>query len=170
MKRRYVYLLLFGPSALLASAMGAVTVFGAAAGVAWLFLFGDDPWPATGETALVAIAIATFTALLLVLLRLAYVLGRKEEESARLNAGHVAISLGAALLLVGAGAYHQVRVGNLGVPHESIVCADFCRDAGFTGGSQMPPRNAGARVCICLDARGREAANVSIDEIRKHVP
>lgn len=35
---------------------GMVTVGGGAAGIAWIFLFGDDPWPKWGEALIVAAA------------------------------------------------------------------------------------------------------------------
>lgn len=37
---------------------GLMTVGGAAAGIGWIFLFGDDPWPRWGEWMIVACAIA----------------------------------------------------------------------------------------------------------------
>ena len=45
MKRRYVYVLLFATPAFLASIIVSLLLFGAAAGVLWLFVFGDNPWP-----------------------------------------------------------------------------------------------------------------------------
>ena len=43
MKRRYLYLVLFSVPIVLASAIVAFAVFGAAAGIVWLFLAGDTP-------------------------------------------------------------------------------------------------------------------------------
>lgn len=37
---------------------GLMTLGGGAAGFAWIFLFGDDPWPKWGEWLIVAIALA----------------------------------------------------------------------------------------------------------------
>jgi hypothetical protein len=44
MRRRYLYVLMFSVPALLASLMMSVAVLGTAAGVLWLFVYGDDPW------------------------------------------------------------------------------------------------------------------------------
>ena len=41
---------------------GLVVVGGGAAGIAWLFLFGDDPWPRWSEIAIPLVALAGIVA------------------------------------------------------------------------------------------------------------
>ena len=41
---------------------GLIVVGGGAAGIAWLFLFGDDPWPRWSEIAIPLVALAGIVA------------------------------------------------------------------------------------------------------------
>ena len=68
MKARYGYpLLLLLPSAMLA-ALAAIVVVAVGAGVLWIFVYGDDPWPASANTLLMALAaVASVTTLLALL-------------------------------------------------------------------------------------------------------
>ena len=42
--------------------VGLIVVGGGAAGMAWLFLFGDDPWPRWSEIAIPLVALAGMVA------------------------------------------------------------------------------------------------------------
>ena len=159
MRRRYLYLLMFGVPALLASLMMAVAVLGTAAGVLWLLVYGDDPWPARVNTALIALFAFTCVVALSGWLYVAYATGRKEEASSALNGKHVAMAAGATVLLVLLIAAHQWGVGNIGVPSDSVACSDFCRSQGYAA-SGMPPRDSGVGSCSCYDAQGRESIRV----------
>src|SRR5438034_9814042 len=114
MKRRYVYVLLFATPAFLASIIVSFLLFGAAAGVLWLFVFGDNPWPSFANQMLVAMLILTFMTLWVAFMSVAYVAGKKQEARASLNAKHVAASAGATALLVVLTLLHQWSVGNIG--------------------------------------------------------
>jgi hypothetical protein len=46
MKKRYIYGLLFGIPGFFISLIISAGVFGFAAGILWLYVFGDNPWPA----------------------------------------------------------------------------------------------------------------------------
>ena len=37
---------------------GLIAIGGGAAGIAWIFLFGDDPWPAWSDPVIMSIALA----------------------------------------------------------------------------------------------------------------
>jgi len=163
-KRRYLYLLLFSVPIVLASAVVAFAVFGAAAGIVWLFLAGDTPWPPAADILLGAVFVLAFAASALAFASWAYAVGRQAEASAALNGKHAVAAVGATvLLLLGIVAY-QWHVGNIGPKTDGVVCADFCRGKGFAG-SGMPPRNAGAATCTCFDPQGREALNVPMGEV-----
>lgn len=164
MKKRYLYVLLFSAPALLAAVIIATVLFGAVAGLLWIFVFGDNPWPPTADTVLTAVLVLACTALWLAMLYAAYVVGKKQEAQATLNTRHVMIAVGVTVLLVLLAVAHQWRVGNLGPKSNGELCADFCRDQGFAG-SGMPPRDAGAATCSCFDAQGREAMKVPMGEI-----
>ena len=164
MKRRYLYVVLFSVPIVLASAVLAVAVFGAAAGVLWLFVAGDSPWPSAATTLLVAVFVLAFAASALVLTHRAYVVGRREEARPSLNPKHVVAAVGATALLLLAIVAYQWHVENIGAKSDDVRCADFCRDKGFAG-SGMPPRNARAATCTCFDPQGREAVKVPMADV-----
>ena len=147
---------MFGVPGLLAAIIIATGLFGAAAGVLWLLVFGDNPWPETANKMLVVLFGLTCVAAWITLLALAYIAGRNQETRAVLNVRHVLISAGATLMLVVLVIAHQWGVGNIGAPGNGVLCAEFCRDRGYAG-SGMPPRNSGTETCSCFDARGPSA-------------
>ena len=162
MRRRYTYLLLFAFPCLLAAAMMSMLVVGAAIGAMWIFVYGDNPWPAAAETTLAVLAGGTFALALASLLSIALRVGRAQEERAQLNPAHLRLALGSTALLLLAGGY-QWKAGNLGPRSDGEVCADFCTMRGFNG-SSMPPGMAGAPTCSCLDGKGTAAVTASIPE------
>lgn len=164
MKTRHLYVLLFGIPALLASIIVSLVLFAAAAGILWLFVFGDTPWPSSAHTLLVAMFIFACATSWVAFLSIAYIAGKKQEAYAVLNTKHVIASAGATALLVALGALHQWSVGNIGPQSSGLLCAEFCRGKGF-GGSSMPPKDAGAATCSCLDAQGHEAVKVTMEDI-----
>jgi len=165
MKRRHLYLLLFGVPALIAALLAGFVVLAGAAGVMWLFVYGDDPWPDAAEAALIVLFAVVSLAASAVLLRRAYRAGEQHEQGGTPpNAGRLAIAAAgiSALLLILVG-LHQWNVGNIGPEPDSVVCSDFCASRGFAG-SSMPPRNAGTPTCTCVDAAGREPLTVPLHE------
>ena len=164
LKRRYLYVLLFSVPIVLASAVLALAVFGAAAGVLWLFVAGDNPWSSSANTILVAVFVLAFAASALALTSRAYAVGRREEAQPSLNATHVVAAVGATALLLLAIVAYQWHVGNIGARSDDVRCSEFCRGKGFAG-SGMPPRNAGAAMCTCFDPQGREAVKVPMADV-----
>jgi len=161
-KRRYLYVLLFSVPIVLASAIVAFAVFGAAAGILWLFLAGDNPWPPAADALLGAVFILAFAASALTFTSWAYAVGRQEEASAALNARHAWAAVGATALLLLAIIAYESHVGNLAPPTAEMRCADVCQAEGFAG-SGTPPRTAGAVTCTCFDPQGREAVTVPME-------
>jgi len=159
--RRHVYVLLFAVPAVLVSIIAAALMLAASAGALWLFVYGDDPWPDTANVLLGAIFLLVAAALWLALLFVAYMVGRQQEGEQSLNKGHVALSLGATVVLA---VIIIVRVAGLnvaGAQSDSVVCADLCRSQGFTA-SGLPPRDSGDRTCSCYDAQGQEMRRVTL--------
>ena len=164
MKRRYLYVLMFAVPALLVAAIAALAVFAAAAGVMWIFVYGDSPWPAWADTALAAGFAAVFMVLWLTFMAMAYLTGCRQEERAEFNSKHawiaVAISVGAVLFML----LYQWRVGNIGAPSASENCSAYCQSRGYLG-SGTPPRNAAEQTCSCFDAQGRETVKIPLGEL-----
>jgi hypothetical protein len=162
-KRRYLYVLLFAaPTFLLALIAGAM-LLGASAGVLWLFVFGDDPWPSEADTLLNGVFVLATAAFWIAQLSVAYAVGKREETKASLNKTHVLISVGATVALA---ALIALRISNVGLGDrpDSLVCADHCLAAGATG-SGMPPRDSGDRTCSCYDAAGRVITSIQLQDI-----
>ncbi len=49
MKKRYIYSVLFGIPGLILSVYLSFVASGITAGILWIFVFGDNPWPAWYE-------------------------------------------------------------------------------------------------------------------------
>ena len=159
--RRHVYVLLFAVPALLVSIMAAALMLAASAGALWLFVYGDDPWPNTANVLLGAIFLLVAAALWLALLSVAYTVGRQQEGEPSLNKRHVALSLGATVVLAAIIIVRLVGLNVAGARSDSVVCADLCRSEGFTA-SGLPPRDSGDRTCSCYDAQGQEVSRVTL--------
>jgi hypothetical protein len=164
-KRRHVYVLLFAVPALLVSTITAALMLAASAGALWLFVYGDDPWPDTANVLLGAVFFLVAAALWLALLFVAYTVGRQQEGKPSLNKSHVALSLGATVVLA---MVIMLRLGGLnlaGAQSDSVVCADLCRSQGFAA-SGLPPRDSGDRSCSCYDAQGQEMRRLTLPPSR----
>jgi fatty acid desaturase len=55
---RWARILLTCLAALIGGWAGLIAIGGGAAGIAWIFLFGDDPWPKWSEIAIPLVALA----------------------------------------------------------------------------------------------------------------
>ena len=159
--RRHVYVLLFAVPALLVSIIAAALMLAASAGALWLFVYGDDPWPNTANVLLGAIFLLVAAALWLALLSVAYTVGRQQEGEPSLNKRHVALSLGATVVLAAIIIVRLVGLNVAGARSDSVVCADLCRSEGFTA-SGLPPRDSGDRTCSCYDGQGQEVRRVTL--------
>jgi len=161
MQKRHVYALLFGVPGLFLALIMTLLVFGAVSGFLWLYLFGDNPWPAASAQLLIILAAGMFLALWTATVVVGYLTGKRLEASPGLNRRHVVVSaaltIAPLLLLV----LHQWSVGNLGPRSDSLVCRDLCLEQGYPA-SGMPPKDTGEKVCICYDS-GQEVLRVPLD-------
>lgn len=152
-RRRFLYVVIFTLPAVLVSAVGGATAAAASAGMFWLFVFGDNPWPGWSGPAIAGVAATAFVVLLVAQLMVAWSVGRQQESKPDINPTHVAVAIVSTLTL---GAFIAVRFFAGQVPQsDSERCAALCRDQGFFA-SGMPPRDSGDRTCSCYDANGRE--------------
>jgi len=163
-QRRYLYMLLFALPALLVSTIAGTMMLAASAGVLWLFVLGDNPWPPVADALLGAVFIAGSAALWMALLFVAYTVGKQQEARPTFNAGHVALSIGATVVLVAVVAMRLTGPGGSAALGDSAVCADLCRAQGFAA-SGTPPRDSGNRTCSCYDAQGRETRRVPLPKV-----
>ena len=166
MKKRYLYSLLFGIPGLFIAGLISILGFAALAGILWLYVFGDNPWPASSETIISALFVIVFGVLWIGLITLGYLVGRKLEPDPSLNRNHILISAGLTLMFILLMLFQQWSVGSLGPKSDSLLCSEFCTKHGYFG-SGMPPQNSADRTCSCYDASGNEALIVPIDSISK---
>ncbi len=165
MKKRHLYALLFlVPGAILAL-IAAVLTTGAAAGFFWLFIFGDNTWPTAANSGLSLLLALTFAGVWTASILAGFVTGKKLENDPLVNKRHILASVAITILLLGAVALHQLSVGNIGKKHDSVICGDFCSDAGYPS-SGMPAKDSGDDSCICYDGSGQEAIKTAMKDLR----
>jgi hypothetical protein len=156
--------LLFGIPGFFVSGIIALVAFGATAGILWLFIFGDNAWPASTEPLLSVFVIATFLLLWIFSIVAGYAIGKTLETNSEWNRAHILISVGLTLAFILFILLQQVSVGNLGPKSDSALCSDFCVQHGYSG-SGMPPANSGDRTCSCYDNSGNETLKVPLESI-----
>jgi len=169
MQKRYTYTLLFFAPALLLALITTALVAGATTGVLWLFVFGDNSWPASVEQGLSLLLPLTFLGLLLALLVIGFMTGKKLEVDPVLNKKHILLSVTLTIVPCLLIVLHQLSLGNLGPKTDGLLCADFCAEAGYAT-SGMPPRNSGDRSCICYDGEGNAILKVAMKDLLSVVP
>ena len=164
MKKRYWYALLFGIPGLFVAGMISVLLFGAMAGILWIYIFGDNPWPAYTEPLLSVGFVLTVLTMWIVSIVLGYLVGRRLERDPGLNRNHVLLSVGLTVMFLLLIVLQQFSVGNLGPKSDTILCSDFCARHGYSG-SGMPPIDSGERICSCYDDSGNEVLTVPLGHL-----
>ena len=164
MKKRYVYILLFGIPGFFIAGVMTLFVFGAAAGILWIYFLGDNPWPAALEAPISIVFGLFFLALWIGLMLLGYRTGRSLENASRVDRKHVLLSISLTALCIFFIVLQQWNVGNLGPKSDLTVCSDFCTQKGYSG-SGMPPLNSGDRSCSCYDNTGHEVIKIPLTSI-----
>lgn len=111
MKARFSYPLLFFVPAAIVSAVAAVLVAGMGAGLLWIFVYGDNPWPDTTEQVLTALSILIFALGLGVLLWAGYSFGKRQESLGGLTWKHVFVAIAVTVLFPALILLRQWRMG-----------------------------------------------------------
>jgi hypothetical protein len=164
MKKRYLYVLLFGVPGFFLSLIIAFTLFGMAAGFLWLFVFGDNPWPAAIETTAPLLLVLAFMVFWIAFIFIGYTAGKKFEADPVWNKRHLLASVGLTIVPIVFIVLHQLSVGNIGTKSDGRLCNDFCKEKGYAA-SGMPPRDSGERSCLCYDDSGHEILKVPIEAV-----
>lgn len=164
MRKRYLYSLIFGIPGFFVSVFISSIIFGGIAGVLWLFVFGDNPWPAYADTLLAILFVLVFLTVWLATITLGFIIGRRLEQNPVLNKNHILSSLGITAIFVLFILFQQLSVGNLGPKSEGEHCMDFCIQEGYSA-SSIPAQDTGERSCSCLDGSGNEIITVPLDSI-----
>ena len=164
MKKRYLYSLLFGIPGLFVAGIISIFLFGAFAGILWLYVFGDNPWPSYTEPLLSISFLLTVLFIWMATIALGYFVGKRLEREPIVNKYHLLISAGLTAMFLLLILLQQWSVGNLGPKSDSLLCSEFCVQHGFSG-SGMPPEISGDRTCSCYDSSGNEALRIPLDHI-----
>ena len=169
MKRRYLYALLFGLPGLFVAGIISIILFGALAGILWIYVFGDTRWPFHAEGLLSIVFVLTVLAIWIGSITLGYIVGKRRENDPVLNRKHVLISVGLTLMFLLLILFQQWSVGSLGPKSDAVLCSDFCTQHGYAG-SGMPPVSSGERTCSCYDHSGNEVLIIPLDPINPEAP
>lgn len=167
MKKRYIYSLLFGIPGLFVSGMISIALFGAFAGLLWLFVFGDNLWPSFIEPLTAIFFILTVLVLWIAFIVLGFIVGKRLERDPHVNKYHVWISAGLTTLFLLLILFQQWSVGNLGQSADNSLCSEFCVQHGFSG-SGLEPGSSDDRICSCYDDSGDEAFRIPLDHLVPH--
>jgi hypothetical protein len=166
MKKRYLYSLLFGIPGLFIALIAAFVIFGGAAGILWIFVYGDNPWPSSAENILSILFAAVFLLAWVACITVGYITGKKLEIDPVLNRNHILVSGGLTMLFILFIVLQQWRVGNLGPKTDGELCSEYCSSQGYAA-SGTPFENSGDRICTCFDNSGNEALKVPLNDILK---
>lgn len=164
MKKRYLYALLFGLPGFFVAGMIALLVFGASMGILWLFVFGDNPWPAGIETTVLILLVVTFLILWVAAIVAGYLIGKRLESDLGVSRLHILLSLGLTAALILFILFQQLSVGNLGPKSADQRCSEYCTTQGYSA-SGTPPLNSGERTCSCFDNSGKEVLKIPLDKL-----
>jgi hypothetical protein len=163
-KKRYIYSILFGIPGLLVSAYITFVVAGITAGALWLFVFGDNPWPAAAGTLFPISLALVFLTGWFAWIALGFGIGKHLEPNPVLNKKHILVSLAVTLIPILLMASYQWSVGNIGPKSEGERCSNYCSLKGFSA-SSLSPQNAGERSCSCLDQFGVEKIKIPLKNL-----
>lgn len=164
MKKRYLYSILFGIPGFFISLIISFVIFGVAAGILWIYFFGDNPWPSSTEKILPTLFVLIFLTIWVTSITAGYITGKKLESDPALNKTHILVSGGLTVMFILFVVLQQLSVGNIGPKSEDVLCSEFCSRQGYSG-SGMPPRNSGERSCSCYDNFGNEVLKVPLNGI-----
>ncbi|HEX7047758.1 MAG TPA: hypothetical protein VF275_09350 [Gammaproteobacteria bacterium] len=114
MKARFSYPLIFFLPSAMAAVIGSVFAGGVGAGILWLFVHGDNPWPETAETVVMALVVVVAAVILAALVSTAYAYGKRRESNGGVSGWHVALAMGLSVALPAIVLLHQWRIGNIG--------------------------------------------------------
>jgi hypothetical protein len=161
MKRRHLYPLMYALPVFVFSVILMVVATAGLAGVLWIFVYGDNPWPAYLDQLAPIFMGTVFLGTWLGLIWTAYRWGQRQESLPFFNKKHAYVAIGATVALALAVFSHQRSVGNIGPKSDVLVCSDYCT-AGKFPASRFPQDG----TCRCYGSDGSEALNILMSKVR----
>ena len=132
---------------LVLGAMAAWWAFAAAAGLSWLYLFGDNPWPAAVSWVLPAIAIAVGAGVVMVSVGLGYAYGRAQRRFGRVS-HRTARDRAFGLLVLGVLAGGALAWNVAASGHRQSEHRESARDAATWHGELLAARHVVAAIDV----------------------
>ena len=165
MRKRFQYVLLFGIPGLVIASVFAMVVAASAAGVLWLFVFGDNRWPSQSTVYVLAPAVVAFVSVWGTAMYVGYSTGKRLESglTRRLDRRHVLLSAVTTLLPMLLIAGHQLRAA-VASPTDSIRCLDHCKQQGANGSELSPDATNGKYTCSCFEG-GKSVLRIPLDAL-----
>ncbi len=164
MKRRYLYAALVGVPGLIDALILTFVLFGVTVGFLWLFVFGDNPWPAYVERLLPVLLVLVFVTIWFATMLVGYMIGKGLEQDPILNRKHILISATVtvlSILLILSAFLYRTGIPSLGPRSAEVRCAEFCSQKGYMA-SGVSPQISAERTCSCFDKGGVEVITVPI--------
>ncbi|MCK9352325.1 MAG: hypothetical protein WCT49_04620 [Candidatus Paceibacterota bacterium] len=162
MNKKFSYLLLYGVPGSIISLILSGLVSGGILGILWLFVFGDDSWPAWVEYAIIIVFLATFLTSWIFIVQAGYSAGKKMDSEGRtaFSRKHILISSAITAFFLLMVLLHQSLVGNIG-SSDDLACENTCSAKGYSGSSESP-KDSGIRKCECFDPKTEQWKEVQI--------
>lgn len=123
MKARFAYPLMCLPLSAMFAGVVAIVFVACAAGIMWIFIYGDKEWPAAAERTVMALSALVFSATLAVLLSVLYRFGKNRETRGGLSKKHALVAVIATLVLPLLILIRQWSIGAIGSHNPYIVPA-----------------------------------------------
>lgn len=128
MRARYSYPLFYFPLSAMFAGVVALVFVACAAGVMWIFIYGDNAWPAAADHTVMLLSALVFAAVLSLLLRALYVFGKKHETHGGLTRKHALVAVAATILFPLLVLLRQWSVGAIGSHNPYAVPANVTGD------------------------------------------
>jgi hypothetical protein len=112
----------------MSAAVVAIMFVACAAGVMWIFIYGDNEWPAAAERTVLALSVLVFSIVLAVLLSVLYKFGKGQESHGGVSKKHALVAVIATLLLPLLILARQWSIGAIGSHNPYTVPAAAASD------------------------------------------
>lgn len=149
MKNSYRYAILFGLLGLVVAFIAAMATVALFAGIFWLFIYGDNPWPNWSDYFLGSVALIVFLSVWLLAIYAGFQRGCKQNTRFSSFKTQLIYSITATGIMALSVALFLIR-GELRPKTLSEQCAKICLDKGYYG-SSTSPNSSGKKTCSCFD-------------------
>lgn len=148
-KHKIICMLLFMVPGIFASFIVSLFVSGVIAGVFWLFIFGDNPWPDWVD---LFIPLCFGLIFLFSVMGFSYAGYKAADKNSDISRKHVVLSIGVSFVLIAIIVLNSFK-GEIQLHMTDPLvseCMALCSERGYNG-SSTSPKNSEIRECSCFD-------------------